>query len=112
MPPERITITIAEARALTDRIGATGAGTAFLERALDSPPGVWTFRVAADELMAHAAVIDQRLAAGADLPLAGVPFALKDNFDVGGLPTTLGAPALGYLPHHSAPVVTRLLEAG
>jgi allophanate hydrolase len=41
-----------------------------------------------------------------------VPFAIKDNFDVTGLPTTAACPDFGYLPSRTAPVVARLLDAG
>jgi allophanate hydrolase len=46
------------------------------------------------------------------LPLAGVPFAVKDNIDVAGMPTTAGCPAYSYIPTHTAAVVQRLLDAG
>jgi allophanate hydrolase len=46
------------------------------------------------------------------LPLAGLPFAVKDNFDVAGMPTTAGCPSFAYVPDRSATVVQRLLEAG
>jgi allophanate hydrolase len=45
-------------------------------------------------------------------PLSGIPFAVKDNIDVEGLPTTAGCPSFAYLPKRSAVVVSRLLEAG
>ncbi len=46
------------------------------------------------------------------LPLYGVPFAIKDNIDLAGWPTTAACPAFAYLPKDSAPVVQALLDAG
>ena len=46
------------------------------------------------------------------LPLDGVLFAVKDNIDVAGMPTTAGCPAFAYTPACSAPIVTRLETAG
>src|SRR5476651_1940217 len=46
------------------------------------------------------------------LPLYGVPFAIKDNIDLAGIPTTAGCPKFAYTPADSAPVVQRLLDAG
>lgn len=48
----------------------------------------------------------------AEGPLAGVPFAVKDNIDVAGLPTTCACPAFAYVPDRSATVVERLEAAG
>ncbi len=46
------------------------------------------------------------------LPLRGLPFAVKDNIDVAGIPTTAGCPAFAYTPAKNAFVVQRLLAAG
>ena len=46
------------------------------------------------------------------LPLYGVPFAVKDNIDVAGLPTTAACPAFAHVAAHSATVVQRLMAAG
>ena len=46
------------------------------------------------------------------LPLAGVPFAVKDNIDVEGMPTTAACPSFAYVAPRSATVVTRLVDAG
>ena len=48
----------------------------------------------------------------AQLPLYGVPIAVKDNIDVAGLPTSAGCPAFSYLPSHDATSVARLRAAG
>jgi allophanate hydrolase len=45
-------------------------------------------------------------------PLYGIPFAVKDNIDVAGLPTTCACPAFAYVPTRSATVVERLEAAG
>ena len=47
-----------------------------------------------------------------DLPLYGVPFAIKDNIDLAGIPTTAACPAFTYVPDRSAFVVQRLIDAG
>jgi len=45
-------------------------------------------------------------------PLFGVPFAVKDNIDVAGMPTTCACPEFSYTPERSATVVERLEAAG
>lgn len=47
-----------------------------------------------------------------DLPLYGIPFAIKDNIDLAALPTTAGCPAFSYQPEQSAFVVQQLMAAG
>ncbi len=51
-------------------------------------------------------------AAAADGPLTGLTFAIKDNIDLAGVPTTAGCPAFAYTPAESAEVVSRLVSAG
>lgn len=75
-------------------------------------PQIWISRASPEALLAAARAIDVRLAAGEDLPLAGVPFAVKDNIDVAGFHTTAACPAFAYRPATSATVVERLLAAG
>jgi aspartyl-tRNA(Asn)/glutamyl-tRNA(Gln) amidotransferase subunit A len=68
-----------------------------------------------DEEGARAAAhqVDERIARGEKLPLAGVPVALKDNLCTEGIPTTCSSKILeGWRPPYTATVVERLLAAG
>lgn len=47
-----------------------------------------------------------------DFPLFGVPFAVKDNIDVAGMPTSAACPAFTYQPEQDATVVAKLKAAG
>ncbi len=60
--------------------------------------------------LAQATALDP--ARRAEQPLWGVPFTVKDNIDVAGLPTTAGCPGFAYTPAASATVVARLEAAG
>lgn len=42
----------------------------------------------------------------------GVPFAVKDNVDVAGVPTTAACPAFSYVPKTSAPAVEAVMREG
>ena len=73
-------------------------------------PDVWiNVRSEADAVSAAAALA--KLSPD-DLPLYGVPFGVKDNIDVAGLPTTAACPAYAYVPSESAPCVAALERAG
>jgi aspartyl-tRNA(Asn)/glutamyl-tRNA(Gln) amidotransferase subunit A len=72
-------------------------------------------KAAADELNAFTWVADGAPEANgaAQLPLAGVPLAVKDLFCTEGVPSQSGSRILeGYLPPYSASVVDRLTAAG
>lgn len=71
---------------------------------------LWVSRFSEQALRARAAEL--KAADPVALPLYGIPFAVKDNIDVLGLPTTAGCPAFGFEPKASATVVARLLAAG
>jgi len=73
-------------------------------------PAVWIHRLSRDELLAHAQRIEERGIAAQ--PLYGIPFAIKDNIDLAGVPTTAACPEFAYTPAESAFVVQRLIDAG
>ncbi len=75
-------------------------------------PEVWITLRPAEEALAEAAVIDASVSDGAELPLAGLVAAVKDNIDVAGLPTTAAAPSFAYRPADDAAAVARLRAAG
>jgi allophanate hydrolase len=74
-------------------------------------PAVWISRVAAPDLLARAKSLESDPSAR-NLPLFGIPFAVKDNIDTLGLPTTAGCPAFATLPTANARAVQLLLDAG
>ncbi len=94
---------------LPDYLACTGKG--------EDP--AWLFRADAaalatrlDELDAWAAEAGGRRQLRARRPLFGVPFAVKDNIDVAGWPTTAACPDFAYRAEASASVVRRLHDAG
>ena len=75
----------------------------------DEAYNVWIDRY---EESARARAAELSAADPAEYPLYGVPFAIKDNIDVAGSPTTAGCPAYEYVPDETASVVDTLTEAG
>jgi allophanate hydrolase len=75
-------------------------------------PEVFIHRASDNEVLQQAREVDARVASGERLPLAGVPFAVKDNIDVQGMATTAACPGFAYRPEHSSTTVQRLLAAG
>jgi allophanate hydrolase len=70
----------------------------------------WISRASAEFIRAQLAALQGH--SPATRPLYGIPFAVKDNIDVAGLPTTAACPAFAYTPSVSATVVQRLMAAG
>ena len=73
---------------------------------------VWIHRLSRTALQEHVERVEERRRRGETLPLLGVPFAIKDNIDLAGHPTTAACPDFAYLPSRSATAVQRLLDAG
>jgi allophanate hydrolase len=71
---------------------------------------IWINRFSRDQVMSYVQALQP--AALDDLPLYGIPFVIKDNIDLCGVPTTAACPRFAYSPTRSASVVQRLLAAG
>ena len=94
---------------ITSEAKVTAAVNALYDRIEAEPLNpVWISLIPRETAMARARELEGR----SDLPLIGKTFAVKDNFDVVGVPTTAGCPAFSYSPAETATVVQRLEEAG
>jgi allophanate hydrolase len=80
------------------------------ERARSASEPAWISLVAWSQV--KAALARLRDASPDELPLYGIPFAIKDNIDLAGTPTTAACPAYSYTPDASAFAVARLVAAG
>ena len=110
---------LGNARAIRDAvasgsISATEVCRAALDRIAATDGGIHAFHtVAAEQALARAAEIDRRGAELEQLPLAGVPVAIKDNICTRGIRTTAASRILKeYVPPYNATVIERLHAAG
>lgn len=71
---------------------------------------IWIRRLQLNEMLAYAQQLEGKNPA--DLPLYGIPFAIKDNIDLAGVPTTAACPEYAYTPAKNATVVQKLIDAG
>ncbi|HEX4339599.1 MAG TPA: allophanate hydrolase [Polyangiaceae bacterium] len=81
-------------------------------RVEESSASLFIHRAPLERMLADLRAAAERKARGERVPLFGVPFAVKDNIDVAGMPTTAACPAFEYVPARSAFVVERLVAAG
>ncbi|MFK4500680.1 allophanate hydrolase [Bradyrhizobium japonicum] len=72
----------------------------------------WIYLRPREEALEACRKLVARARTGENLPLLGIPFGVKDNIDVEGMPTTAACPAFSYTPWHSARSVERLTAAG
>ena len=85
----------------------------YLERIERIGPGLNAFsEVMGESALAEADAADSRHASGEDLPLLGVPIAVKDTVDVRGEITSHGTGCFDDPVDHDAHMVERLREAG
>lgn len=71
---------------------------------------IWIYTLNEEELKPYLKNLENKNPK--DLPLYGIPFAIKDNIDLVSIPTTAGCPEFSYIPKKSAFVVEKLIEAG
>jgi allophanate hydrolase len=76
----------------------------------EDPHHVWITRLGTAQVMAYVDALAGKSAES--LPLYGIPFVIKDNIDLAGVPTTAACADFAYTPQHSATVVQRLIDAG
>jgi aspartyl-tRNA(Asn)/glutamyl-tRNA(Gln) amidotransferase subunit A len=102
------------ARVRARRVSAEEVTQAHLERIDRLGPGLGAFLLRLPErALERARAVDAAVAAGRELPLAGVPLAVKDVLHLEGATTTCGSRTLqGYRPPYTATVVERLEAAG
>ena len=71
----------------------------------------WIYVLPREEALRKAKALN-RLPNKHDLPLFGIPYAVKDNIDVAGIPTTAACEKFSYTPKESADVVKKIDAAG
>lgn len=74
--------------------------------------GIWINLFSLEEILTMLSSVQERKEKGEELPLFAIPFGVKDNIDVAGLPTTAGCPEFAYSPKQHAVVVEKLIAAG
>lgn len=71
---------------------------------------IWIYTLSEGELEPYLRRLEE--CEPSSLPLYGIPFAIKDNIDLKGIPTTAACADYSYVPQKSAYVVDRLIGAG
>jgi aspartyl-tRNA(Asn)/glutamyl-tRNA(Gln) amidotransferase subunit A len=113
MTPDELRTAIDDPEARAE-LSAVELTDAFLERIEEVQPVINAFITTTPEIaLEDARRADERRAAGEDLPLAGMPIAVKDNIDVAGVRTTVASKFFAdFVPDEDAETVRRVRAAG
>ncbi len=110
------TLTIQQAKKglLNKDFSSVDLTQACLEQIKKTEPMLNAFvTITEEEALKNAQTADDLIAAGQDLPLLGIPLAVKDNFSTLGIKTTASAKILDhYLPPFDSTVIQKLKAAG
>lgn len=92
-------------KSLTDKIEATKSNNA------------WTMIPPQDHVLGQALALEREFAKDPvgvfqRKPLFGIPFSVKDNYDVAGYPTTSGCPKFAFTPWKTSFAIQKLIDAG
>lgn len=112
--PDKLTIAQLSAAYAQGELTPRQVADAIIERSkAHGQDNVWIIEPSAEFVEPYLAALEAMSAnERAAKPLWGIPFAIKDNIDLAGTPTTAGCPAYAYTPQQSATVVELLIEAG
>jgi len=108
------TVTAARQRLASGDLSAVELTQLMLDRIQDTEPLVHAYAyIASKRALEAARLADRRRAAGHDLPLLGIPLAVKDNMETFDAPTEVGSQVMrGYQPSRDSTVVERIRAAG
>ena len=110
-----LTLAEASARIAAGSLSPVALLESFLARIGEVDERIHSYiRVEAGQARAAAALAASQIAAGRWTgPLHGIPFAVKDNYDVAGMPATAGSRLrLDHVPDRDADLVAQLKSAG
>lgn len=84
-----------------------------IEASKQNQPSTWIHLQSLDDVLLATAEILERWPDENDRPpLWGIPFSVKDSIDVAGIPTTVGCPAIAFIPSTSASIYQKCIDAG
>ncbi|KAH8898621.1 allophanate hydrolase [Thozetella sp. PMI_491] len=106
-------LTIAEWRAAQLLADGQSRLLSLVKHAALVSPIAWISMATPEHIMEQWAFLEAKRGNAANMPLWGVPFAVKDNIDAAGFRTTAGCPAFaGSVVTEDSPVVAKLKDAG